>query len=122
MKQIVVIIGMAVIAIIVSMTLLSTESKMDRQDELNRAVSAAVKQTVDDSQVSEQKEITSNKEMVAHFIQLMSVNMNSDSNVSVEVMGVDYKEGMLDVLVTEKFKYLNGKNGTVSIRKCAIYE
>ncbi|MFQ9514755.1 MAG: hypothetical protein ACLRZ9_02900 [Eubacterium sp.] len=122
MKQIIIIMGMAVIALIVSMTLLSKESRMDRQDELNRAVSAAVKQTVDASQIYNQKEITSDKEMVAQFIQIMSTNMNSDSDVSIEVMGVNYKEGMLDVLVTEKFKYYNGKNDTVSVRKCAIYE
>lgn len=122
MKQVIIVIGMAVIIMIVSMTLLSEESKIDRQDELNRAVSAAVKQTVADSQIEKQKEITSDKEMVAQFIQNMSMNMSSQGNISIEVMGVDYKEGMLDVLVTQKFSYLNGKEETVSVRKCAIYE
>lgn len=115
-------IGLAVIVMIVSMTLLSEESKADRQDELNRAVSAAVKQTVAASQIENQKEITSDKEMVAQFIQIMSTGMNSRGDISVEVMGADYKEGMLDVLVTQKFRYLNGKEGSVAVRKCAIYE
>lgn len=122
MKQFIIIIGMSVIAIIVSMILMSKESKMDRQDELSRAVSAAVKQTVNASQITNQQEITSDKEMVAQFIQIMSVNINSNSDISVEVMGVDYREGMLDVLVTAKFKYVSGKTGTVSVRKCAVYE
>jgi hypothetical protein len=122
MKQIIIIVGMSVIAMIVSMILISAESKMDRQDELDRAVSAAVRQTVKESQIYNQKEITSDKEMIAWFIHTMSTNLNSDSDVSVEVMGVSYEEGLLDVLVTEKFGYLNGKNGTVSVRKCAIYE
>lgn len=122
MKQIIIVIGMAVIVMIVSMTLLSAESKIDRQDELNRAVSAAVKQTVAASQIENQKEITSDKEMVAQFIQLMSTNMSSQGDISIEVMGVDYKEGMLDVLVTQKFNYLTGKEEQVSVRKCAIYE
>lgn len=122
MKQVIMIIGMAVIAVIVSITLISVESKMDRKDELCRAVSAAVKQAVSDSQIEGQKEISSDKELVAQFIQLMSSNINSDSDFSVEVMGADYKEGMLDVIVTEKFKYFNGKTDSVSVRKCAIYE
>lgn len=122
MKQVIVVIGLAVIAMITSKTLLSVESKSDRQDELNKAVSAAVKQTVAASQIEDQKEITSDKEMVAQFIQIMSTNMNSQGSIFVEVMGADYKEGMLDVLVTQKFNYLNGKEGTVSVRKCAIYE
>lgn len=107
---------------IVSVTLISVQSEMDRQDELNKAVSAAVKQTVEASQIENQKDITSDKELVAHFIQIMSTNMNSQGDISVEVMGVDYKEGMLDVLVTQKFSYLNGKEAEVSVRKCAIYE
>lgn len=122
MKQVIIIISMVVISMITSMILLSSESKSDRQTELNQAVSAAVKQTVSDSQISGQKIITSNSEMVAHFVQLLSINLNSDSDISMEVMGVDYKEGMLDVLVTAQFQYSNGKNGTVSVRKCAIYE
>lgn len=122
MKQVIIVIGLSVIVMIVSMTLLSEESRMDRQDELNRAVSAAIKQTVAESQIENQQEITSDKEMVAQFIQIMSTNMNSEGDISVEVMGADYKEGMLDVLVTQTFNYLNGKEGTVSARKCAIYE
>lgn len=122
MKQIIIVIGLTVIIMIVSTTLLSAESKIDRQDELNRAVSAAVKQTVEMSQIENQKEITSNKEMVARFIQTMILNMSSQGDISVEVMGADYKEGMLDVLVTQKINYLNGKEDKVSIRKCAIYE
>lgn len=122
MKQMMLAIGLAVIIILVAMSLLSVESKMDRQDELNRAVSAAVKQTVDASQVYGQTEITSDREMVAQFLQIMSTSLNNDGDVSVEVMGADYKEGMLDVLVKEEFYYFNGKKDTVSVRKCAIYE
>lgn len=122
MKQIIIIIGMAAVILLVTLSIVSIEGKMDRQDELDRAVSAAVKQTVKASQIDEQKDITSDDEMVAEFIQLMSVNLNSDSDIKVEVMGVDYKEGMLDVKVTESFTYLNGRKGSVTIRKCAIYE
>lgn len=113
---------MAGVILLVTLSLVSVEGKMDRQDELNRAVSAAVKQTVKTSQLDGQEDITSNDEMVAEFVQLMSVNLNSDSDVQIEVMGVDYKEGMLDVKVTENFTYLNGRKGSVTTRKCAIYE
>lgn len=122
MKQIIITIGITAATLIISLTLISKESEMDRNDELNRAVSAAVKQTVSDSQVLGQTEIASNEDMAAHFIQIMSINMNSNSDITVEVMGADYQEGMFDVLVTGKFKYANGKEGEVSVRKCAIYE
>lgn len=122
MKQAIIVIGIAVLIMMVSLTLLSVESRTDRQDELDRVVSAAVKQTVKDSQIEEQSNITSNKEMVAQFIQNMCTSINSDGDLQIEVMGVDYKEGMLDVLVTEKFLYPNGKQGKITTRKCAIYQ
>ena len=122
MKQAIIVIGIAVIMIIVSLTLLSVESKTDRQDELDRVVAAAVKQTVKDSQIEKQTSITSDKEMIAQFIQNVCTSINSDGDLHIQVMGVDYKEGMLDVLVTESYYYLNGKQGQIKTRKCAIYQ
>ena len=122
MKQAIIVIGIAVLVLIVSLTLLSVESKTNRQAELDRVVSAAVKQTVKDSQIMNQTSITSNKEMVAQFIQNMCTSIASDGDLQIKVMGVDYKEGMLDVLMTEKFSYLNGKQTKITTRKCAIYQ
>lgn len=122
MKQAIIVIGIAVLIMMVSLTLLSVESRTDRQDELDRVVSAAVKQTVKESQIEEQTNINSDKEMIAQFIQNMCTSIKSDGDLQIEIMGVDYKEGMLDVMVTEKFLYPNGKQGKITSRKCAIYQ
>lgn len=106
MKQATIVIGLVAIIIIIAITLLSVDGKSTRQNQLNKIVSAAVKQTVKESQIKGQSNINSDKEMVASFIQNMCVSFKSDGDINIEVMGVDYKEGMLDVLVTEKFTYL----------------
>ena len=120
MKQIIIIVGTIVIIFIAAMTIVSVESKDLRTDELNRAVSASIKKTVSDSQIENQSTILSDKEMVAYFIQLLSVNMKGKGDVTVD--DADYKEGLLSVAVTEKFKYVNGKNGEITVRKSAIAE
>lgn len=122
MKQFIVVIGLAVIITLMSLVILSEHSRIDRKDELERAVSASVKQTVKATQAGGQNDIKSNKDMVAHFINTISTSIKSDGNLSVKVMGVNYKEGLLDVKVTEKFSYLNGKDGIITVRKCAVYE
>lgn len=122
MKQIIITIGLAVIIMLVSLIIISVDSKSARQEELNRAVSAAVKQTVKDSQVENKKSISSDKEMIAQFVHILSTSLSCKGDITIEVMGVDYKEGMLDVLVTQKFEYLNGKSDRITIRKSAIYE
>ena len=122
MKQTVIVSGFIVVILITALTILSVESKQDRKDELERVVAAAVKQTVKDSQIKEQKIIKSDKDRIANFVQNVCISLKAKGDISVKVMGVDYKEGLLDVYVLEKFEYLTGKNGTVSVRKCAIYE
>lgn len=122
MKQFITIIGIAVIVTLISLTLLSEQSRASRQDELEKAVSGAVKQTVKATHADGQTDITSDKEMVAHFINVVSYNIKSDGKISVKVMGVNYKEGLLDVKVSETFKYANGREKTITVRKCAIYE
>lgn len=122
MKQLTVIIGMAVTILIVTLSILSIESKSERADELNRAVSAAVKQTVEYSQKEGKNVISSKEEMVAEFVHLLFASLNNKGDIEIEVMSADYEEGLLDVEVTENFKYPNGKNGSVSVRKTAIYE
>ena len=122
MKQFIIVIGLVVISMMVAMTLLSVQSKSDRQSDLDRAVAASVKHTVKHSQGSSEKEIKSNKDMVAYFVNILCANIKSEGKINVKVMGVDYKYGMLDVKVTQTFDYLNGKEGKVVARKCAIYE
>jgi hypothetical protein len=122
MKQTVIVIGLAVIIVIISITIMSVQSRSNRQNELERVVAAAAKQTVADTQVFEQDIIKSDKEMIAAFVQNVCTSIKGDGDLSVKVFDVDYKEGMIDVMVTEKFTYLNGKQSQVSTRKCAIYQ
>ena len=122
MKQFITVIGIAVIVTLIAMILLSEQSRASRNDELEKAVSGAVKQTVKASQAEGQSDITSNRLMVAHFVSIISNNIKSDGEISIKVLGVDYKEGLLDVKVSETFNYLNGKEKTITVRKCAIYE
>ncbi len=122
MKQIITTVGLMVVVTITAMIILSVEGREIRKDELNRAVSTSVKKTVKDSQINNQKIIKSDEEMIEYFIQVMSINISGKEDMEIEVMDADYKEGMLDVLVTEKYKHLNGKEGEISVRKCAIAE
>lgn len=122
MKQFVIIIGLAVLVMITTLCLQAVESKADRKDELERMVSAAVKQTVKESVDKKQTTITSDKEMVAYFINNLSLTYKADGDLTIKVMDADYKEGLLDIIVVEKFKYSNGKTKTIDVRKCAIYQ
>lgn len=120
MKQISIVIGLIVSVMIVSMTIMALEEKSSRETELNRAVAAAVKQTVKAS-CGKNKEINSNDDMINFCMNNIAYNVSGTSDYEIEVMSVDYKEGMLDIIVTEKYTNVVGKEKKITIRKAAIY-
>ena len=122
MKQTIISVSIAVLIIVVSITLISIDVRSARKTELERAVSAAVKQTVEMSRDERHDMMNSDREMAAEFVHILSLNISSKSDISVEVMGIDHSEGMLDVLVTEKFNFPDGNTEEISVRKCAISE
>ena len=75
MKQTVIVSGFIVVILITALTIISVESKQARKDELERVVAAAVKQTVKDSQIKEQKIIKSDKDMIANFVQNVCISL-----------------------------------------------
>lgn len=122
MRQAVIIIGMMVMVLIVGITVMSVNSKSTRKDELENAVATAVQQTVKYSGPSENPIYASNEEMMASFVKNLTLNMNSDGDIEVEIYGADYEKGLLSVKVTQFFKYVTGKEASIEVRKTAIYE
>ena len=48
--------------------------------------------------------------------------MDSESEITVNVLAVDTKKGLLDVEVTEKYTQLDGSTGNASYRKTVILD
>lgn len=59
---------------------------------------------------------------VAECIQYLVAALDTDSKVQVDVMKSDTKKGVLAIRVTENFKHPNGKDGTVTCDRIAIWE
>lgn len=67
-------------------------------------------------------EYKSDEELVSEFCKAVELNINSDSKISIKVYRVDYKEGYLDVELSEEFVHGNGKKAVVKCRKSGICE
>ena len=52
----------------------------------------------------------------------MSSILDTKSDIIIDIMGVDQEKGILSLKVTEKFSYLNGKNGSVSCDRTVVFE
>lgn len=109
----------SIIAIVIVMTLWGINI---RQNELDNAVNGALKETIENQFDSKTYSINSNDELVADFIEALLIQVNSDSTVSVNILDVDYKKGLLSVEVIEKYKHPIGTEGEVSVKRTAIMD
>lgn len=109
----------SIISIVIVMTLCGTNM---RQNELNRAVDSAIKDTVENQFDDTTYSVNSNDEFVADFMEALLVQINSDCSAVVNVLDVDYQKGLLSVEVIEKYIHPIGTEGEVSVKRTVIME
>lgn len=66
--------------------------------------------------------IENNEEFVADFLKELSLQLGSDSRLSVDVVKADYEKGMLSIKITENYRHPNGNEGVVEAYKTVIYD
>jgi len=109
----------SIISIVIVITLCGTNM---RQNELNRAVDSAIKDTVENQFDDTTYSVNSNDEFVADFMETLLMQINSDCSVVVNVLDVDYQKGLLSVEVIEKYIHPIGTEGNVSVKRTVIME
>ena len=111
------IIGFILCVVIVSTVIID----FVKQDEFNTIVGQAFQQT---QRViyDERYKIESNEEYLAEFTQNLVRSSSSCKNFTINVYGIDYEKGLLDVEVKTKLKYINGNEKELSIRKLNIID
>lgn len=109
------------ITLIVASILFSLDSRSIRQQEIENALEEALKSCADiwaDSTYTAQTE----DEFAADLIQTITTQIESDSAVSIRILDLDNEKGIVSAEAVLKYKYPNGKTGTVSTVKTVIME
>lgn len=101
---------------------LSIHGRSTRQNEMNNILSAALEQSLENAMTGSNYQITSNEEMVADFTQTLLSQVDSKSQITINVLNADIENGIFSVEIIEEFKYPNGKTGSLSYQKTAIYD
>lgn len=118
-------------AIIISLVLMTTmtffivealHAREYRTVELSEAVDNALEAAMNNVAFDKCYRIHNDEELVEDFKQLLMTSIDSDSQIDVEVLKVDYEKGILEVNVTDHFKYINGRTGTISKRANVILD
>lgn len=112
-------ISFIVFGIVIIMTM---DGRKIRANEVENALSDAIESTVETMLVKETYTVSDQNEFIADFIQALLLQIESDSEIKVNVLAADEKKGLLSVEVVENYKHPNGNQGTVSCVKTVILE
>lgn len=124
MKYIVYGIVSAAILFLSVLMFLTIEGRTDHEKSLEEAVGLALDQTMEEQW--EQAEIlTDDKVWADAFCQKLKDKMQRlgiTGDCKVEIYGVDSKNGLLSVGVTEIYRHPNGKEGTCRVTKTVVWD
>ena len=67
-------------------------------------------------------DISSADEFVSDMLSVLNYGIESDGKVTADILDVDYGKGLLNVLVTQEFSYLNKSIGHVTSVQSIILE
>lgn len=122
MKNVIIASGLVLIIILTAVISLTVYSHNTRQNEVEEALAVAVEQALENLKISPEYPVQNEKEFLADFVQRLVLGLNSDSDITVNILAVDYEKGLLDVEVVETYQQLIGKRGTASYRKTVILD
>lgn len=121
MKNMVMILVSAVMGTLIMVMVMTIQGRMNRsvelQSNLSNIVETTVKNTVEEPVCNQSAE-----EMTADCILNLAANMDTDSDLTVDVMKADPEKGLLSIRVEEQFIHPNGARGSTHWERTAIYD
>ncbi|MGN0169730.1 MAG: hypothetical protein ACI39H_03095 [Lachnospiraceae bacterium] len=99
--------------------LLTVNSRNSRKDELEQAVTLAVRVTMENLAKGNVKGEDALETMFEERVREL---IHSESELTIQILAKDVSKGLLSVCVQEEFTYPTGKKGTLSVSKTAILD
>lgn len=115
MKNVVYGVVILLIGIITTITIITITGAMNREIEIEDALQLAVKKSVEACTTKRGYQLDNNEQFVADMIAELSNEVENDSDLQIDVMGVDKDKGIMSIRVTE---YYNTPTGTRKSARC----
>lgn len=85
-----------------------------RSSEVSQSLSEAMQTTMNHLLSQNAYTIADKDEFVADFLETFLLQVNSDSDITVNILKADYEKGLLSIEVVETYTHPNGEKGQVS--------
>ena len=101
---------------------LSLYGRNVRTSEMSDSLAAAVEQSLDNVMSKCDYDIGNKEQFVADFTESLMLQIDSKSQITVNIIKADTEKGLLSLEIIEKFTYPNGNIGSISYNKTAIFD
>lgn len=102
-------------------TAFSISGRNARQSELEQAVEYATRNTVEAMTVNNKYDFNDRDSLEAELVQEIAVKITSHvDRLTIKIIKADAENGLLDVEVTEEFRYPLGNKGKIKVRRTVI--
>lgn len=106
-----------------SVTLLivmSVYGRMNYSMELKSNLSSVIEETVENIMLNSKYNIENTNEFLADFVEMLSMRIDTESDITVEIFQCDKEKGILSLNVIASYQYPNGKMGNVMCERTVI--
>ena len=108
--------------ILLSVNIVSTmNSRSTRSQELSDALDTALEGTLGTLSKGTY-DINNTDEYIADLLSNIAEQIQSDSELTVNILDADIEKGIMTVQVKEEYKHINGKTGAVTASKTVLLE
>lgn len=120
MKNVAVIIVTILLGAVFLVSVMAVDGRSNREEELAAELPSCVEESVNTLLAARQYDINNRNEFVADLAENLSVLLDSDGDITVEVEQADEARGALSVRVTAGYTHPNGKRGQVSTQRTVL--
>ncbi len=104
MKNVIFGIVIILMGLVITLSVLSVTGVMNREVEIEDALKESVEKSVDACTTRRGYSLDNNDQFVADLLAELSNAIENDSDIKIEVMGVDKDKGYMSIRVTEYYK------------------
>ena len=108
------------LACITLLIVMSVYGRINHSMELKSNLSSIVEETVEHMTVNPKYNIGNTNEFLADFVEMLSVALDTESDITVEIFQCDKEKGILSVNVIASYQHPNGKTGSVACERTVI--
>lgn len=121
MKNVILIVINMMIAVLTFATLMTLDARIARQQELTSNLSSVTEEVIGNLMQKDNYEISDYNCFISDLIENLTITLDTESDIVIKIMKADIQKGILSLEVTEKYRHLNGRVGTVSCQKTIIF-